>query len=130
MVEQQPRDYRATGDCAPNLSLNLNRAGQQLHAASGQITTATQRPQSANFKKGHNIVQKDYYRHMKSDKIVEKHLKKKKSQEMGRAPIKTLLEIKNNKYKNVGEVISEQYARSQIPEARLYMIDKVVRMRG
>ena len=41
-----------------------------------------------------------------------------------------MLELKNNKYKPVGEVISEQYARSQIPEARLYMIEKVVRMRG
>ena len=49
---------------------------------------------------------------------------------MGRAQIKTNLEIKKNKYKQIGEVISEQYARSQIPEARLYMIDKVVRMRG
>jgi hypothetical protein len=27
-------------------------------------------------------------------------------------------------------VISEQYSRSQLPESRLYMIDKVVRMRG
>lgn len=49
---------------------------------------------------------------------------------MGRAPNKTLLDIKGSKYKQIGEVISEQYARSQIPDARLYMIDKVVRMRG
>lgn len=49
---------------------------------------------------------------------------------MGRAPNKTLLDVKGSKYKQIGEVISEQYARSQIPEARLYMIDKVVRMRG
>ena len=49
---------------------------------------------------------------------------------MGRAANKTLLETKNAKYKQIGEVISEQYARSQIPDGRLYMIDKVVRMRG
>ena len=30
----------------------------------------------------------------------------------------------------IGEVISEQYARSAIPDDRLYMIDKVVRMRS
>ena len=49
---------------------------------------------------------------------------------MGRAGNKTLLEIKNARYKQIGEVISEQYSRSQLPEARHYMIDKVVRMRG
>ena len=82
------------------------------------------------FTKGHHVVHKDYYRHMKSDKIVKKHEEAKKAKEMGRAPNKTLLETKNTKYKQIGEVISEQYARSQIPEGRLYMIDKVVRMRG
>ena len=75
-------------------------------------------------------MQKDYYRHMKSDKLVKKHTDAKIAKEMGRAPNKTLLETKNTKYKQIGEVISEQYARSQIPDARLYMIDKVVRMRG
>ena len=67
---------------------------------------------------------------MKTDKIVRKHSQKRHGLEPGRAPQKTLLELKNNKYKPIGEVISEQYARSQIPENRLYMIEKVVRMRG
>lgn len=49
---------------------------------------------------------------------------------MGRAPAKSLLDIKKTKYQAFGEVISEQYARSQIPENQLYMIDKVVRMRS
>jgi len=75
-------------------------------------------------------VQKDFYRLMKSEKNVDKHLKKKKDNEFGRAPVKTPLEIKNAKFKSVGEVISEQYTRAAIPEHRLYMIDKVVRMRG
>ena len=67
---------------------------------------------------------------MKSEKNVEKHLKKKKEAEFGRAPIKTSLDIKNARFKSVGEVISEQYTRANIPESRLYIIDKVVRMRG
>ena len=67
---------------------------------------------------------------MKADKIITKHADKRKSCEMGRAANKTLLEVKNARYKQIGEVISEQYSRSQLPEARLYMIDKVVRMRG
>lgn len=67
---------------------------------------------------------------MKDQKIVTKALEKKKSQELGRVPPKTLLDIKNSKYKNIGQVISEQYARSQLPESSIYMIDKVVRMRG
>lgn len=82
------------------------------------------------FTKGHNIVAKDYYRHMKTDKIVEKHLAKKKAKELGHTEAKTQLDIKNTKYKPIANVISEQYSRSQIPEGRLYMIDKVVRMRG
>ena len=48
---------------------------------------------------------------------------------MGRAPQKTLLEKKNSKYKEVGEVISDSYARAEITDSKLYMIDKVVRMR-
>ena len=67
---------------------------------------------------------------MKSEKNVDKHLKKKKDSEFGRAPLKSALEIKNSKFKSVGEVISEQYTRASIPEHRLYIIDKVVRMRG
>ena len=115
---------------APNLTLNLNPATvNQAHRTSGAIATSG-RPHTAKHNKGHNIVQKDFYRHMKSDRIVGKHLAKKKSQEPGRVPPKSLLDMNNSKYKNVGEIISEQYARSQIPEGRLYMIDKVVRMRG
>ena len=40
-----------------------------------------------------------------------------------------MLDIKNSKYKPVGEVISESYSRSEIPDYKLYMIDKVVGMR-
>lgn len=115
---------------APNLSLDLNPAQHLTQKASNLTGASSRRPQSANFTKGHHVVQKDYYRHMKSDKLVKKHTDAKKAKEMGRAPNKTLLETKNTKYKQIGEVISEQYARSQIPDARLYMIDKVVRMRG
>ena len=67
---------------------------------------------------------------MKSDKIVTKNLEKKRASEMGRAPKQTQLELKNQAYKTPGEVISDFYARSVLPESRLYMIDKVVRMRG
>ena len=122
----------------PNLSLDLNPAKRQMISrdASGAIThglpTSVRAPrtQSAKFTKNHNFAQKDVYRVMKADKIISKHAEKKKSCEMGRAGNKTLLEIKNARYKQIGEVISEQYSRSQLPEARHYMIDKVVRMRG
>jgi len=52
-------------------------------------------------------VPKDYYRHMKTDKAVDKHIQKKKAKEMGKCEAKTLLDIKNTKYKPIGEVISE-----------------------
>jgi len=67
---------------------------------------------------------------MKSEKNVDRHLNKKKNKEFGRAATRSSLDVKNAKFKSVGEVISEQYTRSAIPESRLYMIDKVVRMRG
>ena len=87
---------------APNLSLDLNPA-QRIQKGSNpnlKAGSSSRRPQSAKFatNKGHYVVQKDYYRHMKSDKLVSKHLEAKKAKEMGRAPNKTLLETKNTKY--------------------------------
>ena len=115
----------------PNLAINLNEARNK--PSSGMISgakTQSSRAKSARFPKDHHIVQKDYYRHMKTDKLVGQHLAKQKAKEMGRANNKSILDIKNTRYQPIGEVISEQYARSQIPENRLYMIDKVVRMRS
>jgi len=67
---------------APNLSLDLNPTHQPRCASSlGHDSYAaigkSQRPQSAVYGKNHNFVQKDFYRHMKTDKIVSKHLEKK-----------------------------------------------------
>lgn len=103
---------------APFLSLEIEKSEQSV------------RPHSVKFNRKHAIVQKDFYRGMKADTIVTKHIEKKKGSEMGRAPKQTLLEQKNLSFKTPGEVISDVYARSALPESRLYMIDKVVRMRG
>ena len=73
---------------------------------------------------------KDYYRLMRSERNADKHFKKKKDSEFGRSAPRSSLAIKNAQFKSVGEVISEQYTRAAIPESRMYMIDKVVRMRG
>ena len=70
------------------------------------------RPTSTPHARAHNIVAKDYYRLMKTENQVKKHLDKKKSATLGRAPDKTILDVKNARYKQMGEVISEQYARS------------------
>jgi hypothetical protein len=67
---------------------------------------------------------------MKSDNFVSKHFEKKKNQDFGRCPPQTLLDISQNRFKEIGAVISDQYSRHEIPEHRLYMIDKVVRMRS
>ena len=80
--------------------------------------------------KQHKIVQKDYYRLLKADSTSNKHFERKKYQELGRVAPKTELDKTNYKFKGAAEVISEQYARAEIPEHRLYMIEKVVRMRG
>ena len=133
MEYQLQHEPIAIGD-APNLTLNLNQATVPK-PSSGKISglgkpTDSTRAKSARYPKDHHIVQKDYYRHMKTDKLVSKHMEKQKAKEMGRAANKSILDIKNSRYQPIGEVISEQYARSQIPENRLYMIDKVVRMRS
>ena len=66
----------AIGD-APNLTLNLNQATVPK-PSSGKISglgkhTDSTRAKSARYPKDHHIVQKDYYRHMKSGKIVDDH---------------------------------------------------------
>ena len=75
-------------------------AGKTAAGAAWLTGGSKQRPQSAiAVRKGHNFVQKDFYRHMKTDKLVEKYLVRKQAMEMGRAPAKTLLEIKNARYR-------------------------------
>lgn len=41
-----------------------------------------------------------------------------------------MINLKSCKYQEPTEVIRHQYARGEVPSDRLYMIDKVVRMRG
>jgi hypothetical protein len=67
---------------------------------------------------------------MKADNFIEKQFAKKKQQGLGRVSPKTLIDLTTNRYKDISEVISDQYIRQEIPEHRLYMIDKVVRMRS
>ena len=112
----------------PNLSLNLH--GQAVPVAAAPPSSESRRPKSTPHAKAHRVVHKDYYRLMKSEKNVDRHLSKKKSKEFGRAAARSALDVKKAKFKSVGEVISEQYTRAAIPDSRLYMIDKVVRMRG
>jgi len=64
------------------------------------------RPKSA-YAKRHNIVQKDFYRVMKTDNFVNKQFEKKKHQDIGRCPPKTLIDVSQNRFKDIGEVISD-----------------------
>ncbi|MFO0004811.1 MAG: hypothetical protein ACK559_27140, partial [bacterium] len=41
-----------------------------------------------------------------------------------------LINLKSSKYKDVTDLVRHQYVRGEVPSDRLYMIDKVVRMRG
>jgi hypothetical protein len=76
------------------------------------------------FNKGHNIFEKDVFRVMKAEKIIEKNLVKKPSGQ------KSILEFNNSKYKTKSQLIMEQYEAPALTEDKLYLIDKVVRMRG
>ena len=67
---------------------------------------------------------------MKAQKGIDKHADKQKSQEFGRCPKRSLLNVNNSQYKTMTDVIIDQFQRAEIPEDQIYMIDKVVRMRG
>ena len=77
-----------------------------------------------SFNKGHNIFAKDVFRVMKADKNIEKNLVKKPS------GTKSILDFNNSKYKTKSQLIMEQYETPALTEDKLYLIDKVVRMRG
>lgn len=62
---------------------------------------------------------------MHSDKIIQKSDLVKKN-----AGERSLLEYNNNKYKTKSQIIMQEYEKPLITEDRLYLIDKVVRIRG
>lgn len=75
--------------------------------------------------KSHAIFDKDVFRVMRTDTIVKKSkLVHKPSGE------KSILEYNNNKYKTRSQLIMDQYENPSLTEDKLYLIDKVVRMRG
>ena len=64
-----------------------------------------------NYGKAHNIVDKDVYRLMKTEKTVEKSKLVKKP-----AGTKTILDYNNNKYKTRSQLIMELYKKPTITE--------------
>ena len=72
---------------APNLSLNLFASPGAEPSGPAPVDSSSSRPKSTPFAKAHRVVQKDFYRLMKSENNVDKHLKKKKATEFGRAPV-------------------------------------------
>lgn len=68
---------------------------------------------------------KDVFRVNRDDKIVQKSNILKKP-----AGVRSILEYNNNKYKTRSQIIMQEYEKPVITEDQLYLIDKVVRMRG
>jgi hypothetical protein len=89
-------------------------------ASMAQLTS-----QDPYFGKTHSVFEKDVYRVMKTENSIQKSNLVKKP-----AGSKSLLEFQNCKYKPRSRLIMEQYENPQITEDQLYVIDKVVRMRG
>jgi hypothetical protein len=58
---------------------------------------------------------------MKNEKMIQTHYNKK-------MPLEKAKSI--NRFKNKSQLIMEEYAKPAITEDKIYMIDKVVRMRG
>ena len=75
--------------------------------------------------KGHHMFDKDVFRVMNEDKIVFKSNLLHKP-----AGVRSNLEYNNNKYKTRSQIIMQEYENPTITEDQLYLIDKVVRMRG
>lgn len=67
---------------------------------------------------------------MKVEKQVDRYLTAKQSKQLGKAYPEPLINLKTSKYKDPTDVIRRQYSRAEVPTDKLYMIDKVVRMRG
>lgn len=61
-------------------------------AASVHSAQIRVRPKSA-YAKNHHIVEKDFYRIMKSDNYVNKHFAKQKQNEFGRCPPKPMAAV-------------------------------------
>lgn len=75
-------------------------------------------------------MEKDFYRLMKAETIIAKDLKLKEAKQQGRVVAEPLINLKSSKYKDVTDLVRHQYVRGEVPSDKLYMIDKVVRMRG
>ena len=73
--------------------------------------------------KGHHIFEKDTFRLLRDQKASGKLLK----QPAGK---KSILDFNLNKYKTRSQLIMDEYQRPNITEDKIYLIDKVVRMRG
>lgn len=58
---------------------------------------------------------------MKNEKLIQTHYDKKKSLDKAKSI---------NRFKNKSQLIMEEYSKPAISEDKLYMIDKVVRLRG
>ena len=71
------------------------------------------------------MFEKDVFRVNRDDKVVQKSNIIKKA-----AGVRSLLEYNNNKYKTRSQIIMQEYENPVITEDQLYLIDKVVRMRG
>ena len=79
----------------------------------------------ASFNKGHHIFSKDMIRIIdENHNVYNSHLVHKPS------GVVSNLDFNNNKYKTRSQLIMDQYANPNITEDKMYLIDKVVRMRG
>jgi hypothetical protein len=68
-------------------------------------------------------VEKDYYRMLKTNKQIESHERRVRSR-------KTKASLSLMKYKSRSELLIEEYQDPTVPDDKIYVIDKVVRMRG
>lgn len=63
-------------------------------------------------------------------KTVDTDLKFRNSKLMGNCIPDSHVDLKTSKYLDIKDVLQKQYERAEVPKDRLYMIDKVVRMRA
>jgi hypothetical protein len=67
---------------------------------------------------------------LKAETTTDRFFKKQKTKEYGHTSPRSKLDETLCRYKQPQRVILEEFQKSALPEDRLYMIDKVVRMRG
>lgn len=83
----------------------------------------------ASHNRKHTIVKSDYYRLLGSETKVDRDRRVRSAIKQNGVVPESSTQQSHYKYMNMKEAVARQFARAEVPADRIYMIDKVARMR-